>query len=61
MTSDDISEAAEECARFMERVDAYRERHGHERVIVGSPESGALRRASLDLTRALAKMRRGER
>lgn len=50
--------AAETAAReFLKRAKALRE-SGDKYVIVGTRESGAVKRASLDLTRALADMRR---
>lgn len=50
--------AAEAAAReFLKRAKALRENAGAD-AIVGSKESGALRRVSMDLTRALAEMRR---
>lgn len=62
MKLSDIDEAAMEAARFLGRVQAARCSHymQHGRIHTGK-ESGALRRASMDLTRALAKMRRGDR
>ena len=73
MQNANIDRAVAEAKRFLERAKAYREalkspdRRGwtdaqgkyHEHISINAPlESGALRRASLDLTRALAAMRR---
>lgn len=64
-----IDEALEEMKRFQKAAMALKKKHsnrkkGKERYdwdLCGSPETGALRRASMDLTRALARMRRGRR
>ena len=72
-----LKEAKAECARFLERVNALEEAEhaarlayaklSSETVAIGydysySPkEQGAVRRSSLDLTRALAKLRSYER
>lgn len=60
-----IEEAMAEARKFLnraagllEKAVAERKDHGYERVLSGSPESGALRRQSMELTRALARMRR---
>lgn len=61
MKSEHIEEAASEAKRFLERVDALSASlGGNLKQLFGgySKESGALRRASMDLTRALAKMRK---
>lgn len=61
MRHDRIKEAEFEARRFLARVAEAREALDDvERnvSICGSKETGALRRASLDLTRALAAMRR---
>ena len=64
MTEDDIDDAVVEAKRFLDKVYLFRARikndaHFHEFYkIVGGKETGAIRRASMDLTRALAKMRR---
>lgn len=50
--------------RYQEAVDAHHrrvsndERYARSYRITGGPETGAIRRASLDLTRALAELRR---
>lgn len=57
MRKEYIEEAEAEAKRFLKRVQAYRD--ADPRYNWQSPcESGALRRASMDLTRALTKMRR---
>ena len=69
MKHDDIRDAVVEANRFLARYIEYAETAvtqtygagtADEIVIerAGAKESGALRRASLDLTRALSKMRR---
>lgn len=73
MKNANIDQAVAEAKRFLERATAYREAlkspdcqgwtdpqgKYHEFLSIYAPlESGALRRASLDLTRALAAMRR---
>ena len=60
----DVFRAEEEARRFLRLVDVFRARvkadndalHNH--LICGSKESGAVKRASLDLTRALSDMRK---
>ena len=55
-----IHEAAAEAKRFLDKADDYFGANAADRAYVGaSKQGGALRRASLDLTRALAKMRNG--
>jgi len=57
MKLDDVKEAEAEARRFLKRVAAYKtEGHG-ETNYWPSPDRAALTRASLDLTKALAKMR----
>ena len=64
MQSACIVDAKREAQRFLKRVKAYEERYGSDTNfreychMVGFKETGALRRASLDLTRALAQMRK---
>jgi hypothetical protein len=55
-----IAAAAIEAKRFLKAEKAWRERMAAGGIyeFQGSKESGALRRASLDLTRALAEMRK---
>ena len=64
MRRDEISQAKEVAQRFLlsieamelrERLDEHFRRYSN---IVGFKETAAVRRASLDLTRALAKMRK---
>lgn len=59
---DNIEEAAENARIFLRRVDAARELERGEfngrKVIDGGPVAAALKRASMDLTRSLAKIRR---
>ena len=65
MQPDKIKRAAEEAQRFLKAVRALADREAADkdaaatrRVGNGIKESGAVRRASLDLTRALAEMRK---
>lgn len=59
-----ILEAEAEAQRFLAKVKAWRaaqrkEKHGEHLMTVPTPrEAGAMRRASMDLTRALATMRK---
>jgi hypothetical protein len=58
MTFDNILQAIEEANRFITRANAAMERLKEDAYAsYGSPETAACRRASMDLTRALAKMR----
>jgi len=52
-----IVEAAEEAKRFLTKYMEYLAVHGVNDSPYASKEGGALKRASLDLTRALSKMR----
>jgi hypothetical protein len=58
--------AERECERFLKVVDELRARFAKDETfakyidITGGPETAAVRRASMDLTRQLAKLRRGE-
>ena len=56
MTSQNIDEAVAEAKRFIKRAKELKEANSKEGWW-HARESGALRRASMDLTRALAKMR----
>jgi hypothetical protein len=61
MNNEKITQAVREAKRFLDRHKAFAESlqqtpHGY--AVFGSKESGALRRASMDLTRALAEMRK---
>lgn len=67
MTQSDIKAAVSEAIRFIARADevlelmeAYKNRKGEDAPDSGywPMQSGVLKRASLDLTRSLAKMRR---
>ena len=65
MTRARIEEAVKEAKRFIARADNLRNkllkednRSGLDDHLWGSPETAAVKRASLDLTRALAAMRR---
>lgn len=68
MTDEQIAAAEEEALRFLDKVSKYREekqrlRHGYDNreytyIPLIPKQSGALRRASMDLTRALADLRR---
>lgn len=62
MTEDTMAAAEREARRFLDAAKALRQRRTSDGEngawITGCRESGALRRASLDLTRALAAMRR---
>jgi len=55
-----IEQAEERSRNFLRKARDYREREQKDGALVmyGCKESGALRRASLDLTRSLADMRR---
>lgn len=56
-----VKAAVEEARHFLQRASAYEARLDREDVsyeFCGTAESAALRRASMELTRALAKMRR---
>jgi hypothetical protein len=64
MRQADILAAEREARRFIDAVDRFRERHAKDQQfrdymeITGFKETGAVRRASLDLTRSLAEMRK---
>ncbi|KGM36109.1 hypothetical protein [Inquilinus limosus] len=62
MDFDTLDEAEAQAARFLEKTDQLREElrrnHGNTWPITGTKETGAVRRASMDLTRALADLRR---
>lgn len=68
MRPSQVKRAEEEVRRFLVRVQDLRDAGQLPKVIIdndkdwylhGSKETGAIRRASLDLTRALAAMRKG--
>jgi hypothetical protein len=55
-----IKKAENEASRFLEKIESVYKREeevGSMITIVGFKETGALRRASLDLTRSLTEMR----
>lgn len=56
----EINEAKKSAKEFIARVSEYEARVSEDDYLelVGTRESGAVRRASMDLTRALSKMRR---
>lgn len=64
MNMQKIEAARAEAQRFIDRVDALRREHinymsGDRKYYFSAPkESGAVRRASMDLTRALSDMRK---
>jgi hypothetical protein len=61
MTIREIQQVETEMARVMGAIDAVRTRwkqKDNNLFVTGSPETGALRRASLDLSRALVALRR---
>ena len=60
MTEAKVKAAEAEARRFLERAAAWRKAEKERQTYGygGSKESGALRRASLDLTRSLAEMRK---
>ena len=58
MKLDDIVVAEQEAKKFLARVKVVREAHKKNRTIIyGSKETGALKRQSMELTRALSRMR----
>jgi hypothetical protein len=59
MSDDDVKAAEKAAKEFLARIAAWRkDRAGGATTIVGTKASGAVRRASMDLTRVLAEMRR---
>lgn len=63
MRANKINIAIQEAHRFLNRAEKLAQRqaadgNAESQYIAGSPESAALRRASLDLTRALSDMRK---
>lgn len=62
MRIEDLAEARDEALRFLDRVNAILDDDNEKRVsslmYMGGPETSAVKRSSLDLTRSLAKMRR---
>lgn len=59
MKLENVKEAAEEAERFIKKYNDYifAEQTKHASWSMTPKESGALKRASMDLTRALSKMR----
>lgn len=61
MTYKNVLEAEKEAKRFLEKMREFKSRRKEDgetsKYIYGTKESGALKRASMDLTRSLAKMR----
>jgi hypothetical protein len=59
MNEAQIKEAKREAVRFIKAVDAWHKRFSQEDFdLYASKEGGSLRRASMDLTLALAQMRK---
>lgn len=58
MNAESVYRAVAEAKRFLKAAEAHKLRFGTTGDMRGTRESGSLRRASLDLTRALADMRR---
>lgn len=60
MNTDNLKVAIREAERFLAAANRLREKEGSRsgQFIWGSLESGACRRASMDLTRALANLRK---
>ena len=58
MKEKDIKEAVSEAKRFVTRAAEWLALDNRYKDITGTKEGGALRRASMELTRALAKMRK---
>jgi hypothetical protein len=63
MTEKTLDAAMAECKRFMDRARAFKKRIENDKcaLVTGNKDGGAVRRASMDLTRALADMRRARR
>ena len=64
MTLDELTQAEQEAVRFLNRIGALRERLATDEEmrqyfgIVGFKETAAVKRASMDLSRALVELRR---
>ena len=58
MNETTVKKAEREAVRFLKAVEAWRQRRKDCPEIYTTKEGGALHRASLDLTRALTKMRK---
>jgi len=57
MKIEKILQAEQESKRFLDRIEKFKKRYNEQVLMAGLKESGALRRASMDLTVALAEMR----
>lgn len=53
-----LDNAEKEAKRFLQKIKELKEREDPFVWIVGNKQSGAVRRASMDLTRALAELRK---
>jgi len=61
MDMNTIEAAEQEALRFLSKIAALKSKTPDEICLMyGTPETSAVKRASMDLTRQLAKMRRGE-
>lgn len=59
MTKEKVLLAKKEAERFIERVNEYEKRFPEQDyLVVGYKETGALKRASMDLSRALSDLRK---
>lgn len=58
MKKESIAKVRSECQRVLAAIKAVDAHENQFQFFVGTKESGALKRASMDLTRALAEMRR---
>ena len=58
MTSLALARAMTEARRFLKACDALNDRLSREEIISGCKEAAAVRRASMDLSRALADLRK---
>ena len=56
-----VTEAEAEARRFLARVKAWRLSGNMDGYITGCKHRGAVKRASMDLSRALTQVRKGER
>ena len=61
MTKKTLKIAKREAKRFLERVLTFEDRIAEDKfVLYGCAESGAVKRSSMDLTRALAELRKSD-
>jgi len=59
MTATTVKKAISEAKRFLDAAEAWEDRCKEDKLaFLGSKEGGTLRRASLDLSRALSEMRK---